>query len=100
MAEGTVYIQLIYISNQEPLIWDYAERFLGARTTTNLPLPVCVVLEEPVRVLRLGSIINNKSYGSVFCDQSMDAKIFVPIFLFLFYFIWVQRSNQSGTLTE
>lgn len=98
MAEGTVMaplavdVQLIYISNQEPLIWDYAERFLGARTTTNLPLPVCVVLEEPVRVLRLGSIINNKSYGSVFCDQSMNAKIFVPVFLFLFFFlIWVQR---------
>lgn len=47
MAEGTITaplavdVQLIYIINQEPLIGNYAERFLGARTTTNLPF-TCV----------------------------------------------------------
>lgn len=51
---------------------------------TYLYLCECVCARKSVRVVRLGSVINNKSYMSVFCDQSMDAKFFFTFFCFCF----------------
>lgn len=50
---------------------------------TYLYLCECVCARKSVRVVRLGSVINNKSYMSVFCDQSMDAKFFFTFFAFV-----------------
>ncbi len=89
-------------SSREPQIWDYIVRFPDARTTTNLPfISVCLyacmnasVSTEAVRVVRLGSVINSKSYMSVFCDQSMDAK-----FLYLFLHFGSKRRIWSDMLS-
>ncbi len=76
-------------------------RFPDARTTTNLPLSLCLyvcmnasVSTEAVRVVRLGSVINSKSYMSIFCDQSMDAK-----FLYLFLPFGYKRRIWSDMLS-
>lgn len=60
---------------------------------------VCVrvrvsVSTEAVRVVRLESVINSKSYMSVFCDQSMDAK-----FLYLFLRFGSKRRIWSDMLS-
>lgn len=66
-------------------------------TFISVCLYVCMnvsVSTEAVRVVRLGSVINSKSYMSVFCDQSMDAK-----FLYLYLRFGSKRRIWSDMLS-